>query len=238
MRASINGSVLEIVLDDTKTNNAFNLQKAETLARVFGSAKKEISLILISSKGRVFCSGGNLKDYANLKNKEAGLKVNRKIRKVLQDLAKHPALKVAAVSGDCLGGGIELLSCCDVIFAEPHVYFGMWQRKMSLSFGWGGFERLSEKMSSALLQKWLLTGDVHSAFWAEQQGLVDQILSETEIHTQFARLKTAATHDKDGSFAAVVKGLKKNEVALFEKLWWSKAHIEKLQKFGVKSKPS
>lgn len=230
MQQSLDKSVLEIVLDDLETGNAFDRKKAHTLSKFLDL--KNISLIVVRSQGRVFCSGGNLKDYAKLKTKAEGVAVNRKIRLALAKLAKHPALKVAYVSGDCFGGGIELLSSFDLIYSEPHVFYGMWQRKMSLSFGWGGFERLSRRMNPAMAQEWLLMSDVRTAYWAEKAGLVDSVMSGRDMRTHRSRLMLNCQNDKDGTFKAISLKLKKNEVKVFDDLWGSKAHLEQLKKFG------
>ncbi len=233
MHQSLEKSVLEIVLDDLVTHNAFDLKKAETLNKFLNL--KNISLIQIRSEGRIFCSGGHLKDYASLKTKQQGLIVNRKIRAVLKKLAAHPALKVAYVSGDVFGGGIELLSCFDVIYSEPHVFMGMWQRKMSLSFGWSGFERLSKKMSSSAAQEWLLSGDLRTAHWMYQAGLVDKVMSAKALRESYLHLKKLCHEDKDGSFKQISCELKKDEVKVFETLWGSTHHLAHLKRFIKKA---
>lgn len=136
MKSSLHDGILHLVLDSPKTRNAFGPKESKILLKSL-SAAKNIQLIILSSEGRVFCSGGQLQEYAALKTKQQGVKLNDDIRKVLKKFADHPAPKIAAVAGDCFGGGIELISCCDWIISESHVFFGMWQRRMELSFGWG-----------------------------------------------------------------------------------------------------
>jgi len=230
MHHTLEKGVLEIVFDDLKTGNAFDLKKAQALGKLLSA--KNISLILLRARGRIFCSGGNLKDYAGLKTKAQGVAVNRQIRAVLDKLSKHPALKIAAVTGDCFGGGIELLSCCDLIYAEPHVFFGMWQRRMALSFGWGGFERLSTRMNPSAAEEWLLTGDVRGVFQARDLGLVDRVMNSARLAAKLSSLKQQCQNDSDGSFAAIANGLKKNEAKVFESLWGKPAHTAHLRRFA------
>lgn len=232
MRHSFKDHILEIVFDDLKTNNAFDLKKAESLGKLL--SQKSVSLIILRGEGRIFCSGGNLKDYAELKTKSQGVAVNRKIRSVLEKLAKHKALKVAYVSGDCFGGGIELLSGFDLIYAQPQVFFGMWQRKMSLSFGWGGFARLSQRMNPSVAEQWLLMGDLKTAFWAQSSGLVDEVLTANEMLKHQHQLQKKLQEDSDGSFESIVQGLKLNEVKVFDDLWWSPTHRGHLKRFARK----
>lgn len=232
MKINLQSGVLEIVLDDLGTNNALSLPKAKQLSQSLSSAR--LQLIYITNLGRVFCAGGNLKDYADQKNKGAGLAINREIQSVLQQISQYPALKVAFVNGDCLGGGVEFLSCFDLIWSAPHVYIGLWQRKMGLSFGWGGFERLAKRVNPAWATHRLLTGELQTAGQARDAGLVDEILDEAEARTRWEILKASALNDKDGSFAAVSRDLPHGETSVFEKLWWSEYHRSQLQKFSKK----
>jgi enoyl-CoA hydratase/carnithine racemase len=229
MRADLKDGVLNLVFDSAKTNNAFGLPEAKILSQ---SLKGKIRLIVLSAEGRVFCSGGNLRDYAQLKNKASGIKMNKDIRGALEKLAKFPAPKVALVTGDCFGGGIEVLSCFDFILCEPHVVFGMWQRKMELSFGWGGYGRLKARVNPSHLKSWLLAGSLRTAQDAKNLGLVGAIVPAGLMKMRFEGLKKSLLAFSDESYAEIKSHLDKNETLVFEKLWWSKNHRECLEKFS------
>lgn len=218
--------VVEITFDDLPSKNSFDLEKAKKWANEVSG--KDTRLMLLQSEGSVFCSGGNLADYAAMTTKEDGVVVNREIRKYLSIIAQVPCLKVAFVSGDCFGGGVEVLSVCDTIYSLNHVFFGLWQSRMHLSFGWGGFERLSQRMNSADLQLWLSEGRTHSAFWSEKQGLVDEIVSQEKMIQRYESLKAQALGPKSHYFS---DELVKNETVFFENLWWSPEHRKMLAKF-------
>jgi enoyl-CoA hydratase/carnithine racemase len=227
MRAEITDGILNIVLDSPNTKNAFGLGEAKQLSQ---SLKGDIRLIVLSAKGRVFCSGGNLQEYSKLKTKAAGIKINKDIRATLTKLSKFPAPKIALVTGDCFGGGIELLSCFDFILSEPHAFFGMWQRRQELSFGWGGYERLKKRMSDSELQAWLFTGELKSALSCKNLGLVNEIIPTGQMPIRLKALTKNLLSFKNESYEQIKKGIEKNETLLFEKLWWSSSHQEKLRK--------
>lgn len=227
MKATLSEGVLNVVLDSPKTHNAFDHAQSKILLKSLKS--KNIKLIVISAVGRVFCSGGQLRDYAALKTKAQGVKVNREIRLALEALAKYPAPKIAAVTGDCFGGGIELISCCDWIISEPHVFFGLWQRKMELSFGWGGYKRLKSRMSETQIKNWLLTANVKTASEAMRLGLIDQISLDIKNDLKLLVEKTQAF--SNASYHPIKQGLDKNESQVFEQLWFTPAHRHALKKY-------
>jgi enoyl-CoA hydratase len=177
---------------------------------------------------RVFCSGGQLKDYARLKKREDGLKINRQIQKNLDTLEKHSAWKVALVGGDCFGGGIEFLGCFDVIYAAPEVLFGFWQNKMGVSYGWGGYKRLQKKVSAAFLKKALLEEKIVTAYQLKDVGLVDEIIPQNMFESAANEIeKRFSSRD---SKIEIQKNLHKNADGVFRQLWWKDEHLAQLRK--------
>lgn len=221
-----NQQVLEIVFDDLDSKNSFSLEHAQCWLKEATTHSTE--LMILRSEGSVFCSGGNLAYYAAMASKAEGVHANAEIRHCLELIDKMPCLKVAFVSGDCFGGGIEVLSLCDQIFSLNHVFFGMWQSRMHLSFGWGGFTRLTRRMNRAALQLWLGDGGTRSAYGCLQQGLIDEILSPESLLRRYEALKVVA-HKKGARYFS--QELVRNEGEFFEELWWSDDHKQALSKF-------
>lgn len=218
--------VVEIVFDDPASKNSFSLEQAQRWAADVTS--KETRIMLLRSEGSVFCSGGNLSEYAAMTTKAEGVSVNAQIRDQLEVISKVPCTKVAFVTGDCFGGGIEVLSLCDKIYSLNHVFYGLWQSRMHLSFGWGGFQRLTQRMNSAELRLWLSEGSTHSAYWCEKNGLVDEILSQDVMVERFHSLKTATMGAASRYFS---QALTHNEAVFFDELWWSPEHRQVLSRF-------
>lgn len=226
MKLLRSNDVLEVLFDDVPSRNSFSLENAERWA--LDVTSKDTRIMLLRAEGSVFCSGGNLAEYAAMTTKSEGVVVNSKIREHLETISKVPCTKVAFVTGDCFGGGIEVLSLCDKIYSLNHVFFGLWQSRMHLSFGWGGFQRLSKRMNSAELRLWLSEGSTHSAYWCEKNGLIDEILAQDVMVERFHSLKTATMGTASRYFS---QDLSRNEAQFFEDLWWSPEHRQILSKF-------
>ncbi len=226
MKFSSQGSTLWILMQDEQhTANALTLAESRELKK---QLKKPWTLIVCKGEERVFCSGGQLKDYARLKTKDSGLKINNEIKKNISTLQKHSALKIALVGGDCFGGGIEFLGCFDLVYSVSHALFGFWQNKMGVSYGWGGYERLQRKLSTSFLKTALLEEKVCTAFELKNAGLIYLIVK----YQDFSQI--AETWEK--SFAAkkskleIQKHLGKNANEVFKKLWWAPEHRQILEK--------
>lgn len=218
--------VVEIVFDDPATKNSFSLEHAEKWLNEVTS--KPTRLMILRAVGSVFCSGGNLSDYAAMTTKAQGTTANKNIRQALEKIDQVPCAKVAFVTGDCFGGGLEVLSVCDSILSVHHAFFGLWQSRMELSFGWGGGERLARRMSRVALTVWLAQGRTHSAYWCKDQGLIDELVTASVLEQRYQSLMATATGEKSRYFS---DELFKDEANFFDHLWWSDEHRKRLNKF-------
>lgn len=202
------------------TANALTLEDTKALKK---HLQTSYELIICIGQERVFCSGGHLKEYARLKKKDEGLKINSQIQKNLQALEKHAALKLAFVGGDCFGGGIEFLGCFDQIYSAPECLFGFWQSRLGLSYGWGGYARLQKKVSASFLKTALLQESLFTAQQLKTEGLITEILPHSGFSQKIQQWQSLLSQNK--SKIEVQKNLDKNADAIFKKLWWTEEHL-------------
>jgi enoyl-CoA hydratase len=87
---------------------------------------------------------------------------------------------VAAVSGFCLGGGLELAMYCDVIVASESARFGLPETKLGLIPGAGGTQLLPRAIGRAKAMDVILAGRLLDAEEAERAGLVSRVAGSEE----------------------------------------------------------
>ncbi len=209
--------------------NALSLAAARELRAIATKYKKWIKpVVVISGHPKVFCSGGNLTDYKKLKSKAEGLKVNREIENCLAVFAKWPAVKLAIIEGDVLGGGLEWLSCFDYRWSTNAAVFAFWQRRIGLTPGWGGGARWAAKVGEDCLRKLLIEAEVLPAAAALRHGLIDRILPEWKI-------REAVSHWGNLLESEIANELNqwsvKTESKVFAKLWLASAHAKILNRW-------
>ena len=83
---------------------------------------------------------------------------------------------IAAVNGFALGGGCELLLCCDFAYAATNAKFGQPEVNLGLICGFGGTQRLPRKVGYGHAMELLMTGAVIGAEEALRIGLVNRVL--------------------------------------------------------------
>jgi len=199
-------------------------------------AEKESDVLLVTAEGSVFCSGGNLSDHA-AQGRANGLMVNLKIGKFLDRLSTLKIPTVALVGGDVYGGGLEFLSAFDHIVGLPHCLYGFWQRRMGLSFGWGGGRRLKRRLLPARLSALSLEARVVSAGEALRLGLIDETVPRHSAMAEALALALRVGSLPKRSVSAIKRATQVDSAAVeaseFKALWFQEAHREALTRFGV-----
>jgi enoyl-CoA hydratase len=223
IRPSLELETLRLVMDDEAHGNAFSQGGAEELSQALRAMDGSFRELVMSARGRFFCAGGNLDEYAKMKDAESGRAANREIARGLDLLQAVPRPTLALVQGDCVGGGLELLGCFDRVIAVPEACFGFWQRRVGLSFGWGGGARLAERLTPKRLR--LLASDAATITAGEalEIGLIDEIALSSQLE---ARGQAWIRRMRRWAQAPLVaqKAEARGERALFEGLWWAPEH--------------
>lgn len=112
---------------------------------------------------------------------------------------------IAAVSGWCIGGGVDLISAVDIRYASADAKFSVREVKLAMVADVGSLARLPMILSDGHLRELALTGKDVDAARAERIGLVNDVFPDAEA-------TLAAAHDTARAIAAnpplVVRGVK------------------------------
>jgi enoyl-CoA hydratase len=82
---------------------------------------------------------------------------------------------IAAVEGFALGGGMELVLCCDLVVAASNARFGLPEVKRGLMPDFGGAFRVGRSLPPNVAREMLLTAQDLSAERAERLGFVNRL---------------------------------------------------------------
>jgi enoyl-CoA hydratase/carnithine racemase len=88
---------------------------------------------------------------------------------------------VAAVNGDCVGGGIELLLSTDIRCAVPAARFGLPEVKWSIYPFGGATVKLAQQIGHVHAMDLLLTARLVDAAFAERVGLINTIVPPNRL---------------------------------------------------------
>lgn len=91
---------------------------------------------------------------------------------------QFPAPVYAAISGYCMGGGLDLALACHRRIASPHALFGHRGAALGLITGWGGTQRLPRLLGKGMALEMFLAAEKISALQALAIGLVDALADD------------------------------------------------------------
>ncbi|MDH3603649.1 MAG: enoyl-CoA hydratase-related protein, partial [Candidatus Tectomicrobia bacterium] len=133
-------------------------------------------IILTGAGDRAFSSGADLSGDLSA-DPEMSNMVNHAL------LKNRPYSKpiIAAVNGDCIGGGVELLLSTDIRAAAPQARFGLPEVRWSIYPFGGGAIKLIQQIGYVHAMELLLTAKLINAEAAAQLGLVNRVLPADEL---------------------------------------------------------
>src|SRR5262245_40804960 len=128
-------------------------------------------IVLTGAGERAFSSGADMSgDLA------ADAELARVVNHALLKHRPYTRPIVAAVNGDCVAGGVELLLSTDIRAAVPHARFGLPEVRWSIYPFGGATVKLVQQIGHVHAMELLLTGNLITAEEAARIGLVNRVL--------------------------------------------------------------
>ncbi len=100
----------------------------------------------------------------------------RRMQRAISSVADCRKPVIAAISGWCIGGGVDLATACDVRLASEDAKFSVREVKLSIVADVGTLQRLPAIVGQGMARELALTGDDIDAARALRIGLVNQVL--------------------------------------------------------------
>ena len=174
VETSIHGRTLVIKMARPEKRNALN----EAISLGIDGALNELEVNpelwcgVLTGGDSVFSAGADLAAGPGAPTERGGYVglIRRKRTKPL----------IAAVEGMALGGGLELIFCCDMVVAARTAVFGLPEVKRGLMPDFGGAFRVARYLPINIARELLLTGENLSAERAERLGFVNRLTEPGE----------------------------------------------------------
>ena len=147
----------------------------------------DVRALILASTGKHFTAGMDLSVFKELlPDEDAGLgRARAQLRDLVLKLqesfsaleqARFPV--IAAVQGGCIGGGVDLVTACDLRFATRDAFFSVHEINLAMTADVGTFPRLQRLIPEGVARELAFTGDWLGADRAASYGLVNRILDD------------------------------------------------------------
>ena len=87
---------------------------------------------------------------------------------------------LAAVQGGCIGGGVDMVSACDMRYATADAYFTIFEINIGMTADVGTFPRLCKLVPEGVVRELAYTGRRMSAEEAREVGLVNRVFADQD----------------------------------------------------------
>jgi enoyl-CoA hydratase len=181
--------IAEIRLNRPEKSNAMNDAMWQEIRLAFDwvDATPEARVAILSGAGKNFCAGIDLSMLGSIQQRIAhadGARSRELLRRLILDLqdclssierCRKPVL--AEIQGACIGGALDLVTCCDMRYATSDAVFSVKEIDLGMVADVGTLQRLPRLIGQGMARELAFTGRNCGAEEAERLGLINRIFA-------------------------------------------------------------
>lgn len=212
-----------VALNRPDVHNAFNEELIAELTTAFSDLNYDpkTKVIVLTGAGKSFSTGADLAymQAAAQKSKEENIAEAQKMHHMFETINNVGKPVIGIINGAALGGGMGLVSVCDIVLAHENARFALSEVKLGLApcvispF-------VMQKISAGQARRFFLTTERFDSRLAREIGLVHEIYTDA---TRDALLKKIT----DELLANSPKGMAAAKELIFANLEKSTGELEK-----------
>ncbi len=189
VRGAGNSAVAWITMNSPENHNALSHALCVTLDERVAQAIADtrVRAIVLTGVGKTFCAGADLKAGGGGAGRAESGGQRSPFVSAIHRLWESPKPVIGRIQGNAWGGGLGLISACDIAIAVEGGRYGFTEVRLGLIPAIISVFVL-RKMNLANASRYFLTGDRFSAAEALQMNLVHQVVIEAELDSAVARL--------------------------------------------------
>ncbi len=176
------GGVLQVTLRHEGRLNAMSRAMWQQLRTVFEAVQRSdgVRCVLVQGAGEAFCAGGDISEYPAFRFDAALLRDFHEIDVWggLQAMLDCDVPIVAQIAGACMGGGIEIASCCDLRIAGTSARFGAPIAKLGFPMAPREVQLVAGALGDVTARQMLLEASTFSAAEMAERGFLSRVVAD------------------------------------------------------------
>ena len=141
---------------------------------------RDVNVIVLSGSSDHFCSGIDLsllKSVSQSQDAGAGESLRREILAMQESVTALERCRkpvIASIHGACIGGGVDIVTACDIRFCTKDAFFSVKEVDLALAADLGTLQRLPSIVGYGNAMELALTARRFSGLEAKELGLVSR----------------------------------------------------------------
>jgi 3-hydroxyacyl-CoA dehydrogenase len=169
---------VRVITLDNPPVNALSFAYSAKLLEAVEAAENDpcVKTVIFTGANGLFSGGADVNDFNTEPTPET-----KTVRDVIAAVDRGEKTYIAAIDGNCMGGGFELALACDYRGATRRSKLGLPEIKLGLLPGAGGTQRLPRLIGAQAALEIMLKGSTISAERALELGIIDDLAQSDDI---------------------------------------------------------
>ena len=182
IKAELKDGVAVLTLDNPPVNQ-MSPQLMQDFRDAVGEAFEDaqVKAVVLTGVGKNFIAGADITQFKLMKKRENFYQKALTGARFLNRIEAGPKPFIAAINGNCLGGGLETAMACHYRIAAQGVDLGQPEVQIGLIPGAGGTQRLPRLIGLPNALEMITTGKPIKAELASQRALVDEVVPREKL---------------------------------------------------------
>jgi len=179
------GGLVTITLDRPSKLNALSIAVHDELQHLCAALETDHAarVVILTGAGRAFSAGAELGDRraeppVNDLDRRARAHLGGRTCEMLDRL---PQVTIGVANGLAVGGGVVLLSCCDLRLAAESAWFSIPEVELDLPLTWQALPRLMRELGPARTKEVAMACERFTSAQAAQWGFVNHVHPDDEL---------------------------------------------------------
>jgi enoyl-CoA hydratase/carnithine racemase len=206
IESAIDGPLGRIVLDRPDAHNALDRAAMATLTALLAdwAGRDDLRAVVLTGRGRSFCSGASLGEVAGGDWRENPLTA------LCDALEAFPCPTVAALNGGVYGGGVELALACDFRVGVRGMRAFVPPARLGIHYEPAGIRRAMDRLGAQAARRIFLLAETFGDEALLALGFLDRLVEPEALEAEAGAMAEALA----GLAPLAVRGMKRTIVEL------------------------
>ena len=245
VRASINGAMAELIIDNPARRNAMSLDMYAAVPAAVDAivATGHVRVVVLRGAGDVaFGAGSDISEFAEKRTGDAAVHYNAVEELAVRAIESIAVPVLALIHGPCMGGGSGMALCADLRFAADDATFSVPPAKLGVGYPATSTARLQAAVGTSQAKDLLFTGRVIDAHEAMRIGHVDAVVAKAERDAHVAAYAALVARNAPLTIVAAKRALHFGDTAetraAIAACYASSDYAEGITAFAEKRRPT